>query len=711
MDAEASLQATPSSASETGDAPTPATAFASETPAILQPQAPDEPISAPGLSPVSELAELEPLPPPTQGFSAAPAGELSSEQPVEPTYESQSDQQAPLQEVTSPENASSWIPPDRGTADEEPRQGQDSFAWSEPEQSEEQKFDEPEPTNLVTDRRSLWARWIKKSPTDDQPSGASVAGEPQEESVPGTWDQAEPSYPYQGTAASAVEVLFDDRPSPSSFEKSTRRRRSKVALKVSAGLARLRFAVLVFLQTGFSTTRAIVLSVILLVGGIVAVTLLTAGIVGVGWIVQEEKPSKAYLNLGSMPQRVLADPTKNGYLFLMGFDAPPSENIFQVWLEQHSRGNHSELATACLGGGGGGEAQNSATATAMQGMFQSADRVREIRSQGENVRSWLKHYGTELTRYKQWLKLPFEDWGYGQSLSPNCPLVLATHRLYIAEGLTQDVEEGVNRLEVDMAAWRAALARARTLPVKMLALDGLNDDVSIVSSLLIHHDVDAKQLLRLTKLVRPLDQSEQSLRWPMQSEFVVATRSIHASIRSDNHGDRPWYVAVVSAMPLPKQRRLNGYADYYEAAAKVASELPRQSLPKLSSYVKTPAERWTDYLANPIELLVGVKPLPAWDPYSNRIFEMEARLRLVSLQAWIRKDTENSDVAARVAQAGQSFYDPFTGLPMLINQRQRALYSVGANRKDDGADPARDVVVAIPSASSKRERAVFEARQ
>jgi hypothetical protein len=687
--------------------PAPASSFTFEPPAITEPHALQEPVAVePDLSPTSLVFEPGPPPAHLQEFSAEPAQELSPEQLAEPAYEAQSHQQYPVQE----EETTSWAPPDQETGDTDSHQAAGTSAWSGSEQLEEQKIEEPEPSP-VTDRRSLWARWIKKSPTEDQSSGSVDTGEPPEEPVFRTWEPEPQAYPSHGHAASAVDVLFDGRSSSSSFERTTRRRRSKVALRISASLARLRFAVLIFLQTGFSTTRAIVLSLILLVGGTAAVALLTVGIVGVGWIVQEEKPSKPYQNLGTMPQRVLADPTKNGYLFLMGFDAPASENIFQVWLEQHSRGNHAELAAACLSGGGEGDGQSSATAMAIQGLFQSADPVRDIHSQAGSIRSWLKQYGTEMARYRQMLKLPFEDWGYGQSMSPNCPLVLATHRLYIAEGLTQDLEEGLNRLEVDMAAWRAAMARARTLPVKMLALDGLNDDVGIISSLLMQHDLDIRQLPRLTKLVRPLDQSEQSLRWPMQSEFVAATRSIHADIRSHKQGDRPWYAAVVSAMPLPKQRRLNRYADYYEAAAKVASELPRQSLPKLSAYVRTPAERWTDYLANPIELLVGVKPLPAWDPYSGRIFEMEARLRLVSLQAWIRKDAGSGDVAARVAQAGQSFYDPFTGLPMLINHRQRALYSVGANRKDDGADPARDVVVAIPTVSSSRDKPVTQGRE
>lgn len=51
----------------------------------------------------------------------------------------------------------------------------------------------------------------------------------------------------------------------------------------------------------------------------------------------------------------------------------------------------------------------------------------------------------------------------------------------------------------------------------------------------------------------------------------------------------------------------------------------------------------------------------------------------------------------RLAKAGQAYYDPFTGFSMLVNQERRFLYSVGRDGRDQGGDPAQDVVVAIPS--------------
>ena len=55
-----------------------------------------------------------------------------------------------------------------------------------------------------------------------------------------------------------------------------------------------------------------------------------------------------------------------------------------------------------------------------------------------------------------------------------------------------------------------------------------------------------------------------------------------------------------------------------------------------------------------------------------------------------------ADLLARIAKAGQRFYDPYTGLPMLVNLRRGVMYSVGHDGKDQDADPQQDVVVSIP---------------
>jgi hypothetical protein len=156
------------------------------------------------------------------------------------------------------------------------------------------------------------------------------------------------------------------------------------------------------------------------------------------------------------------------------------------------------------------------------------------------------------------------------------------------------------------------------------------------------------------------------------------------------------YTMVASALPLPMQRRLNDYAEYYDASYKTAGEGKYGSLPKWKTYIRFPASCLMDYLINPIENIVGLEPLAPWDLYNGFVVDTDAHLRLASLQAWLRRSFSEGDLHTRIAKAGQNFYDPYTGLPMLVNMKKSLLYSVGHDGKDQDADPQADVVVEIP---------------
>jgi hypothetical protein len=270
------------------------------------------------------------------------------------------------------------------------------------------------------------------------------------------------------------------------------------------------------------------------------------------------------------------------------------------------------------------------------------------------------------------------------------------HQLYVADGFLQSADLGIDRLEADMEVWRIVLGQARTLAVKMLALQAINDDIAVASGLLVRSDFDGTYLRPLTKILRPLDQAELSMRWPMQSELVSAAKTYETQLKAARAEEQPVYTMVASALPLPIQRRLNDYAEYYDVSYKAAGEGKYGSLPKWKAYIHFPASGVMDYLTNPIENIVGLEPLPAWDLYNGLVIDTDARLRLASLQAWLRRGTADGDLVTRIAKAGQSFYDPYTGLPMLVNMKKGVLYSVGHDGKDQDADPQSDVVVEIP---------------
>jgi hypothetical protein len=95
-----------------------------------------------------------------------------------------------------------------------------------------------------------------------------------------------------------------------------------------------------------------------------------------------------------------------------------------------------------------------------------------------------------------------------------------------------------------------------------------------------------------------------------------------------------------------------------------------------------------------VETLVSPNPFePDWDPFHYQLRETDARLRLASLQVVLRRPSAQTTVPNRLAQVGSSYYDPFSGLPMLWSPTQQKIYSVGKDRYDDGGEASFDISV------------------
>src|SRR5207247_11282091 len=131
------------------------------------------------------------------------------------------------------------------------------------------------------------------------------------------------------------------------------------------------------------------------------------------------------------------------------------------------------------------------------------------------------------------------------------------------------------------------------------------------------------------------------------------------------------------------------YPGYRKAAIR-AVEIPNNRLPKLHDFARPPPRTPPDYFVNPINNILATSPEPNWDLYAGLVLETDARLRVVSLQARLREPSHGVIVSTRIANAGLSFYDLFTGLPMLWNAEKGRLSCGGRVGKDDDGDPKRD---------------------
>ncbi|NWF73171.1 MAG: tetratricopeptide repeat protein [Nitrospirae bacterium] len=498
-------------------------------------------------------------------------------------------------------------------------------------------------------------------------------------------------------AASAVDVLFNSTGENSRILADNHVASPRPRPRRAGRVARIRIGISSFIGTCFSTTRSIVLLCVGLVLSSVVLVTIGVGAIGLAWILMETPPSPVYHNLTVNPPQASTDSRKNGYFLLLGFEAPAEQNPLQVGYERKAEGSDLQAANACmLGDEGKGTTTSKASPNVVRGWFTTADPAAQMALQTTAIRSAVAQESLALRRYQQWLSMPFEDVGYGQIQSPDCAHILLAHRLYLAEGFAQGLNTGLERLETDMRSWRVVLEQSKTLMIKMLAATAVEDNIAIASGLLVRQNLDGETVGRLERIVRPLDPVELSLRWPMQSHLAWATKSVTTRLKNDKTDERPLHVALAAAMPLPVQRQSNAYADYYEAASKSVAEGRYTNLPKPSGFIRTPAVSTLDYLANPIEHIIGIEPLPSWDSYVGRMVEIDARLRLASLQVWIRRGAQEESALARLAKAGQAYYDPFTGLPMLLDQQRGVMYSVGQDGKDQEGDSLRDVVATIP---------------
>jgi len=430
---------------------------------------------------------------------------------------------------------------------------------------------------------------------------------------------------------------------------------------------------------------------------VLCLTAISAGILlliaaAAGWLLLDQKPSERFTSFDhvSMP-KALDDPKRNGYILMLGVDAEEVVDALQAgyhrWL-----GTKKDSDEGCYDLTSSGQpvvpVPNRMQTPAQ--WVRAADPAAQFAAEVGRVKGEIDPHGVLLTRYKQWLGLPFEDWGFGNSNVPHCGLFVGIHRLYLADGFLQSVSAGLERLEADLTAWRNVLSKATTLSTKVMAVEGINDDVAIMTGLLTRPSLDTKALQRITRLAKPLQEEERALRWPIHHEFKETMKRMDGRLRSREE-DQAITAWVAGRLPVPKQRVLNGYADYYDAWLKIDG-VPNAPPPNFHDFAHTPAQSVADYIVNPIDNLIGRERMVDWDAARGMVLEADARLRLTGLVTRLRSGT-GSNMASLVAQAGHTLYDPFTELPMLINMSERKVYSVGRNRKDDGGNPASDVAL------------------
>lgn len=444
---------------------------------------------------------------------------------------------------------------------------------------------------------------------------------------------------------------------------------------------------------------------------IVAVFMEISGLI---WAGRSDPPSEAFLRLSEAPQPTIENPLRNGYFLLLGFSASagadPIQVGYDIWLEAEARRGRRFYNYEKQGRF---ELRTSITADEALPAWNALDPLTELRQSDALFRTSISRYAILVRRYEQWLRMPFEDWGFGHVASFRSEELLIAHRLYVAGGFARTIRDGMERIRTDLTAWRTVLANAKTLPLKVMALVMVDDDVRFLCRILDRSTVDTVVLDVGLPIVQPLTTAEYSLRWPIQNEFVLGLRQDGAPIEiealigketSDIH--REWLARAAGLRPdafqrvahpttygaigmsLDTQRIHEVYATYYDAVIK-ASETIHNPLPKFREISRTAPRTLFESLMHPFEFE------PDWEPFGQRLVETDARLRLAALQILLHKPSPAATVPTRLAEAGSRYFDPFTGLPMLWSATREKIYSVGRDGLDDGGDNSFDISVPV----------------
>ena len=276
-------------------------------------------------------------------------------------------------------------------------------------------------------RASVLTRWLHRTPASEKRATeqSEMMAAP-EQSAEGEATIDEPAISRRAVAASAVEVLFEGSGQSSSIRPQgpagLRKPHKPLASRL---LNRGRMGLVLFIGTCFSTTRSITVSLISLAAAVLALGVIGVGGIGLLWVVMEERPSTAFYNLSAVPQRVLQDSSKNGYFMLLGFDGRDNHDPIQLGFDRKFEDSDLDRARVCLmGADDRSAAREGAFGGVLSNWLKTSDPAAQFRAQSTSIRAWVEQAHVSMLRYKQWLKMPFEDWGYGEPLSPNCSLIL-----------------------------------------------------------------------------------------------------------------------------------------------------------------------------------------------------------------------------------------------------------------------------------------------
>lgn len=451
-----------------------------------------------------------------------------------------------------------------------------------------------------------------------------------------------------------------------------------------------------------------------ILGAVVVLLLVFAGI-----NLFDEDLNPAIKPLLEVPAMSLA-PERNGYLYLVGFNAAADKNPHAVGMEiekiiqAHYRHSGSWLTAPKI--------NETVAGRAMSIPYGVLDKICDARKQPcldrylaetATIAKFRQENAFLLGRYQRLIAYPgYQDrplFTYNDPIPAYHGVVTASRLAVIVAA--QHVaagrhREGAKAIAGDIRFWRRMLAGTNHLIGKMVATNRIGDDLKLLNELVARYPAFARdQAALLAEITQPLASAETAFCAVIHHESAMGARHLHAlgqttwrhrqelrELATQMGSTRVNLLAMMAPIGYAPNATLNLQVELNDATAPVCDAKPAallQTAQAAKSRTAALMQKRASGLAmfyNPIgKAIFAIHP--AFEDYRYRLIDLDGYLRATALHARIRAaGTRDEAIPGFIARAGAAYHDPYTDKPIAWNAKARTLTVTwnGKPRKTDG---------------------------
>lgn len=344
--------------------------------------------------------------------------------------------------------------------------------------------------------------------------------------------------------------------------------------------------------------------------------------------------------------------------------------------------------------------------------------LRSYAKQAEAISRLIAEHEMLLGRYQDLYR--YQDFVTAATQSPYSPLpsftaLLSIHRLLQASIATRfmsgDEQRAVEELARDLRFQRQLMASADNLLLKMVALTFFGRDLHLYAQMLDAKGFDPSRYDSLMAALGPINDSERSLRKPLESEFRAGAHMLLEGLPAMDlfragplAGDAPpseggsssssFASRIVSAVAYKPNLTVNRSFDQLLGADVDLGALPAASFAQRWGKDGSGDERpegiedvigqFFSWPFNPVGNILIAIAAPEYGHYLARIHDSDGLLRLVELKRLLRaQDIEAGQVDGFLHEHQAELTNPYTGEAMRYDGSREVIFFDGLSVRDE----------------------------